>query len=148
MKVILKEDVAKLGKKGDIIEVSDGYGRNFLLPKNLALPATKANLNTAKEAANNKARKEAQNADEARLMAHELTKVNLSVPVRIGENGKLFGKVTGQTISDALKKINIDIDKKKISIKGEVTGEGEYEAVAKLHPTITGAIKFTVVREQ
>ena len=148
MKVILNEDVAKLGKKGDIIEVSDGYGRNFLLPKNLAAPATKANLNTAKEAANNKARKAAQNADEARLMAHELTKVTLTIPVRIGDNGKLFGKVTGQTIADALKKMNIDIDKKKISIKGEVTGEGEYEAVAKVHPEITGTIKFVVVREK
>ena len=148
MKVILNEDVAKLGKKGDIIEVSDGYGRNFLLPKNLASPATKANLNTAKEAANNKARKEAQNADEARLMAHELTKISLTIPVRIGENGKLFGKVTGQTVSEALKKMNVDIDKKKITIKGEVTGEGEYEAIAKLHPTIAGSVKFVVVREQ
>ena len=148
MKVILNEDVAKVGKKGEIVEVSDGYGRNFLLPKNLAAPATKENLNKAKEKAANAARKKQQNADEARLMASQLSKISLVIPVRIGENGKLFGKVTGQTVADALKKENIDIDKKKITVKGEVTGEGEYEAVIKVHPEITSNVKFTVVKER
>ena len=80
-------------------------------------------------------------------MANQLNKINLTVPVNIGENGKLFGKVSGQTIADTLKSQNIDIDKKKISIKGEVTGEGEYEAVIKVHPEITATVKFTVVKK-
>ena len=146
MKVILNEDVTKLGKKGEVVDVSEGYGRNFLIPKHLAEPATKANLNAAAERASNKAHRAQQSADEARLMAAQLAKIELVVPVNIGDNGKLFGKVTGQTIADALKSKNVDIDKKKISIKGEVTGEGKYEAVIKVHPEITATLSFTVVK--
>ena len=148
MKVILTEDVAKLGKKGEVIEVAEGYGRNFLLPKKLALPATKANLASADEVAKNKAYRAAQTADEAKLLAHELTKVSLTVPVRIGAGGKLYGKVTGQTIADALKKLGIDIDKKKISLPEAVTGVGAYEAIAKIHEGISATFKFTVVQEK
>ncbi len=147
MKVILSQDVAKLGNKGDVIDVAEGYGRNFLLPRRLAVPATKANLNAADEAAKNKAYKAAQNADEAKLLAHELTKVELNIPVRIGAGGKLYGKVTGQTVADALKKMNIDIDRKKITVP-DVTGVGEYVANAKIHEGITAAIKFNVVQEK
>ncbi len=147
MKVILNEDVAKLGKKGEVVEVSEGYGRNFLLPRKLAEPATKANLNAAGEKAASAARKKQQDADEARLLAAQLEKLALTIPVNVGDNGKLFGKVTGQTIAEALEKENVTVDKKKIAIKGEVTGEGEYEAVIKVHPQVTSVIKFTVVKK-
>lgn len=145
MKVILQQDVKKIGKKGEIIEVSEGYGRNFLLPKKLAIPATAQNLNVAKAQANSAARKKAMEADEARLMASQLEKVTVQLSVKIGANGKLFGSVGGKDVADALKKDhNIDIDKRKISLKSEVTGVGEYEAVIKVHPEITSTIRIIV----
>lgn len=147
MKVILQQDVKKLGKKGDIVEVSEGYGRNFLLPRKAAVPATAQNLNVANAQAGSKARKEAMAADEAKLMAKQLEKVEVKIPVRIGEGGKLFGSVTGKDVSEALKKQHIDIDKRKITIQGEVTGTGVYEAVIKVHPTVTSKIKVSVVAE-
>ena len=78
-------------------------------------------------------------------MAAQLEKVEVTIPVKIGEGGKLFGSVTGKDVAEALKKSNIDIDKRKISIKGEVTGAGTYEAVIKVHPSITSTIKINVV---
>lgn len=147
MKVILQQDVKKLGKKGDIVEVSEGYGRNFLLPRKAAVPATSQNLNVANAQAGSKARKEAMAADEAKLMAKQLEKVEVKIPVRIGDGGKLFGSVTGKDVSDALKKQHIDIDKRKITIQGEVMGTGVYEAVIKVHPSVTSKIKVRVVAE-
>ena len=147
MKVILSQDVKKLGKKGDIVEVQEGYGRNFLLPRKLAVLATAQSVNVAKQQAGSKARKEAMATDEAKLMASQLEKVEVTIPVRIGEGGKLFGSVTGKDVSEALKKQNIDIDKKKISIKGTVTGTGVYEAVIKVHPAITSTVKVNIGAE-
>lgn len=148
MKVILQQDVKKVGSKGDIVEVSEGYGRNFLLPKKLAVEATAANLETAKQKANSAARKKQQATDEARLLAAQLEKVSVKVAVRIGEGGKLFGSVTGKDVADALaKEHGIDVDRRKISLKIEVTGAGEYEAVIKVHPEIQSTIRVLVVAE-
>ena len=146
MKVILLEDVKKVGAKGDIVEVSDGYGRNFLLPKKLAAEATAANLNTAKEKAATKARKLQQEADEAKLLGAQLEKISVKIPVKLGKDGKLFGSVGGSDVAKALSKDHkLNIDKRKISIQGEVTGTGIYDAVIKLHPEVTGKIKVEVV---
>ena len=142
MKVILQTDIKNIGKKGEIVEVADGYGRNFLLPKKLALPASSENVNVAKAQAGAKARK-----DEAKLMAAQLEKVEVEIPVRIGENGRLFGAVTGKDVAAALKKKNIDVDRRKITIRGEVTGEGLYEAIVKVHPNISTTIKVHVQKE-
>lgn len=148
MKVILQQDVKKVGSKGDIVEVSEGYGRNFLLPKKLAVEATAANLETAKQKANSAARKKQQATDEARLLAAQLEKVSVKVAVRIGEGGKLFGSVTGKDVADALaKEHGIDVDRRKISLKSEVTGAGEYEAVIKVHSEIQSTIRVLVVAE-
>lgn len=148
MKVILQQDIKKVGSKGDIVEVSEGYGRNFLLPKKLAVEATAANLETAKQKANSAARKKQQATDEARLLAAQLEKVSVKVAVRIGEGGKLFGSVTGKDVADALaKEHGIDVDRRKISLKSEVTGAGEYEAVIKVHPEIQSTIRVLIVAE-
>ena len=148
MKVILQQDIKKVGSKGDIVEVSEGYGRNFLLPKKLAVEATAANLETAKQKANSAARKKQQATDEARLLAAQLEKVSVKVAVRVGDGGKLFGSVTGKDVADALaKEHGIDVDRRKISLKSEVTGTGEYEAVIKVHPEIQSTIGVVVVAE-
>ena len=145
MKVILQQDVKNVGKKGDIVEVSEGYGRNFLLPKKIAIIANAANENVAKAKAGSAARKKAQDTDEAKLMAAQLSKVTVTIPVKIGSNGRLFGSVTGKDISEALKKqFSIEVDKRKISLKTEVTGTGSYEAVIKVHPEITSTIKVEI----
>lgn len=146
MKVILQADVKKVGAKGDIVEVSDGYGRNYLLPKKLAVEANTANLNSAKVRAENKARKTQQEADEAKLLGAQLEKISVKVPVRLGKDGKLFGSVSGSDVAKALKDNHaLNVDKRKISIQGDVTGVGIYDAVIKLHPEITTKIKVEVV---
>ena len=147
MKVILLEDVKKLGKKNDIVEVSDGYARNFLMPKKLAVEATSVNLNTAKTKAESKARKAKQEADEAKLLGAQLEKISVKIPVKIGKDGKLFGSVGGSDIAKALKKDhNLNIDKRKISV-AEISGLGTYEAVIKLHAETSTKIKVEVVGE-
>ena len=146
MKVILQEDVKKVGAKGEVVEVSDGYGRNYLLPRKLAVEANAANLNSAKVKAENKARKLQQEADEAKLLGAQLEKISVRIPVKVGKDGKLFGSVGGGDVAKALN-VNhgINVDKRKIAIQGDVTGAGIYEAVVKLHPEVTTKIKVEIV---
>ena len=146
MKVILQEDVKKVGAKGEVVEVSDGYGRNYLLPRKLAVEANAANLNSAKVKAENKARRARQEADEAKLLGAQLEKVTVKIPVKLGKDGKLFGSVGGSDVAKALKENHsLNVDKRKISVQGEVTGAGIYDAVIKLHPEVTTKIKIEVV---
>ncbi|MBR1728865.1 MAG: 50S ribosomal protein L9 [Selenomonadaceae bacterium] len=146
MKVILQEDVKKLGVKGDIVEVSDGYGRNFLLPKKLAIVATSENLNIAKDKAQTKARRKAQESDEAQLLAAQLEKLTVKIPVKVGEGGKLFGSVGGVDVAKALKSNNgIEIDKRKISFNENVTAPGSYTVTIKLHQNVTCKMNVEIV---
>ncbi|WP_110954621.1 50S ribosomal protein L9 [Anaerosinus massiliensis] len=146
MKVILQQEVKKVGKKGDILEVSEGYARNFLLPKGYAVEATATNLNAVNQQKRSEERKKQQAVDEANLMAAQLSKIEVTIPVKIGEGGKLFGSVTGKDIAEALKKDhNIDIDKRKIEVKEGIKGIGDYEAVIKVHPEITSKIKVHII---
>lgn len=146
MKVILQQDVKKVGKKGDIIEVSEGYGRNFLLPKKYAVEATPVNLNAAKQQKRSEERRHQQAEDEARLMAAQLSKIEVTIPVKIGEGGKLFGSVTGKDIADALKqRHNIDLDKRKIELKETIRSLGNYEAVIRVHPEISSKIQVHII---
>lgn len=148
MKVILTADVKKVGKAGEIVEVADGYGRNYLLARKLAKPATAENINQAKTNAATSARRKAQASDEARLLASQLEKVNLIIPVNVGKDGKLFGSVTAADIAEALKKINgLDVDKRKISLEQEVTGAGDYVANVKLEPGIAAKLKFSITQK-
>lgn len=148
MKVILKADVKKVGKAGEVIEVAEGYGRNFLLPKGLAAEANAKNLNLARQKAGAAAHKKAQETDEARLLAAQLDKVEAVIAVKVGEGGKLFGSVTGKDVAEALHKAHgIELDKRKITLIPEVNGPGDYEAVIKIHPEIVSRIKVRIVAE-
>ena len=112
----------------------------------MAIEATSVNLNVANAQAKSQARKRQQETDEARLMASQLEKVSVTVPVKIGEGGKLFGSVTGKDIADVLKKEHgIEVDRRKIALKTEVTGPADYEAVIRVHPEITSTITVHVV---
>ena len=146
MQVILKEDVKKLGKKGDIVEVQEGYGRNFLIPKGLAAVANKENLNVAKAKIGAKAHADKKAEDEAKLMAAQLEKVEVTIKVKLGDGGKFFGKVTAKDVAEALQKKNIDIDKKKINLP-DIDGLGEYDANIKLYPNISSKIKVNIEEE-
>lgn len=148
MKVILQQEVKKLGKKGDVIEVSEGYARNFLLPKQYAVEANATNLNAVRQQKSAQARKQQQAADEARLMAAQLAKIEVTIAVKIGEGGKLFGSVTGKDVADWLKaKHNIDIDRRKIEFKDSVKGLGDYEAVIRVHPEITSKVLVHIIAD-
>lgn len=147
MKVILLQDVKKLGKKDDIIEVSEAYARNVLLAKKVAIEATPANLNNIKQKKGSEARKAQIQAEEAVLLGAQLKKVTVTIPVKIGEGGKLFGSVTGKDVADALEKqCQITIDKRKIEIDGTVRGEGSYTATIKVHPEVTSRVTVNIVK--
>lgn len=148
MKVILKKDVKNVGKADDEVEVAEGYGRNFLIPRGLAVIANAQNKNLAAQKKGAAAHHKAQAADEARLLAKQLQSVEVTIPVRIGEGGKLFGSVTGKDVAESLKQNQgLEIDKRKISVSPEVTGVGDYEAIIKVHPEITSKVKVHVVAQ-
>ena len=148
MKVVLLQDVKKLGKKGDVVEVSDGYGRNVLIRKGVGVEGTKANLNTAAQQKESKAFKSQVAADEAVIMASQLKKVNLLVKVQTGADGKIFGSVTGQTIADALKEqYKFEVDKKNIKLKSPIKTTGEYDVDVWIHQQVTSTIHVSVVAE-
>jgi len=146
MKVILIQDVKGSGKKGDVVNVAEGYARNFLFPKNLAIEATEANM---KELARQKAALEAKKAEElgnARLLAKQLEKVSLTLPVKIGEGGKLFGSINTKDIGEQLEKqYGLEIDKRKIELKGPIKSVGTYQVAIKLHPEVTATIDIKVI---
>lgn len=147
MKVILLQDVKKLGKKDDIIEVSEAYARNVLLAKKVAIEATAVNLNNIKQKKGSEARKAQIQAEEAVLLGAQLKKVTVTIPVKIGEGGKLFGSVTGKDVADALEKqCKITIDKRKIEIDGTVRGEGTYTATIKVHPEVMSQVTVNIVK--
>jgi len=148
MKVILQQEVKKLGKKGEIIEVSEGYARNYLLPQKLAIPATAINVNTAKQQKEAEVRKSQRLQDEAKLHAAQLSKLAVTLAVKTGEGGKLFGSVTSKDIADALKaQHGIDIDKRKIELKDSVKSLGSFPVTIKLHPEVAAQIEVTVTAQ-
>ena len=148
MEVILLQDVKSLGKKGDIVKVAEGYGRNFLLPRGVAKAATAANKNQAvmdKKVAEHRA---AQRKDEAEMLASQVAKVTVKLTVKMGENGKMFGNVTSKDVAAALfKQTGLNIDRRNIELKMPVKGPGDYVAVAKLHPDIASEFNVRVDAE-
>ena len=148
MKVILLQDVKSLGKKGDVVETAEGYGRNYLLPRKLAKEATAANLNQAKADKATAAHRAAQAKDEAVVLGAQIEKITVNMKVRVGENGKMFGSVASKDVAEALiKQTGLNIDRRKIELKSAVKGLGEYTAVAKLHPAERIFVKFIAANQ-
>lgn len=145
MKVILLQDIKNVGKKDEIINSSDGYARNYLFPKKLAVEATKDNLNQLKARQDTAKRKKEQEKEEAKQLAEKLKKITLSIQVKAGENGKIFGGVTAKEIAENLKEQqNIEIDKKKIIVKETIKALGNYSVEIKLYEGISANLAVSV----
>lgn len=147
MKVILKADVKSLGKKGDLVNTSDGYARNYLFPRNLAVEANAENLNVYNSQQAAAAHRKAEEKKAAEELRARLSTVKVIIKGKVGANGCLQGAVTTKDVAEALKaQTGIEVDKKKISMKLAVRGFGKYTAEVKLYPEITG--ELTVMVEQ
>ena len=145
MKVILLSDVKKLGKKGDIVETAEGYGRNYLIPRKLAKEATTVNMNQALQDKKVAEHRAAQRKDEAVMLASQVEKVTVKLKLKVGANGKLFGAITSKDVAEALiKQTGLEVDRRKIELGETVKLPGSYIAVAKLHPEISAKFKVLV----
>lgn len=147
MKVILRKNFDQLGKVGDIVNVKDGYGRNYLIPRQIAYQATKGNILALEEEKKQILKKEAKELDAAQKLSAEIEKVSITIPVKVGEEDKIFGSVTNQMIADSLKEKGFDVDKRKIEITEPIKSLGIYSVAVKLHPSVTATVKTWVVRE-
>lgn len=145
MKVILLEDVKSLGKKGQIVDVSDGYARNFILAKKLGLEANPKNMNDLKLRKAHEDKLAAQRLEEAKKFAEELKGVQVVLSIKAGEGGKLFGSISSKEIAQAAKdQLNIEIDKKKMVLPSPIKVVGTTLVPIKLHPQVTGELKVIV----
>jgi large subunit ribosomal protein L9 len=146
MKLILRDDVEPLGQLGDIVTVKAGYGRNFLIPKGLAQPATKASLKQFElERKKLEAKVNAQRA-EAQALKDKIEEGPLLINVRVGEGDKMYGSVTPHHIGDALAAKGVEIDRKKIQLDNPIRSLGEHELEIKLHPEVRAQLKIVVAR--
>lgn len=145
MKVILKADVKGSGKKGDILEVSDGYAKNFLFKKGLAEPATASGVNAVTQQRTAQAFHKAENERQLRELAVKLNGTEVTVPIRAGENGKTFGSVTTAQVSAALSELGYDVDKKKIVMKEQIKQLGVYDMEIRFMEKVSTKIKVKVV---
>jgi large subunit ribosomal protein L9 len=147
MEVILKEDVNKLGHRGDVVKVADGYGRNYLLPGKLAIEATLANRAVIEQMKGSAIRKSAKEKASAEELAKTLSQVELTFERKTGENDHLFGSVTSGDIAHQLELQGYTIDRRKISLEEPLKSLGEYHVPIKLHREVTSHIKVTVAAE-
>ena len=145
MKIILLEDVKSLGKKGEIVTVSDGYARNMILPKKLGLEATSKNLNDLKLQNQHAEKVAKENLEAARNFAEELKDKKVEVKMKAGEGGRTFGSISTKEIAEAAKKqLGLELDKKKMILKDPIKSLGTYEIQIKLHPQVTGTFSVHV----
>jgi len=145
MKVILKQDVEKLGKAGDVVKVAPGYGRNYLIPRHLAVEATPGNMKIAEMEKVTQARRDHREKESASILAHEIAKLTVTIRRKSGEEGSLYGSVTALDIADFLTTHKIDIDKRKIQLEEPIKTIGEYQVPIRLHREVT--VPVTVIVE-
>jgi len=147
MEVILKEDVLNLGHRGDVVKVADGYGRNFLLPRKLALQATDANKAVIEQMKSAAARRSASEKVQAEELAGKLEAVVLSFTRKTSESGQLFGSVTSADIAAELANKGVEVDRRKIALNEPLKSVGEFSVAIKLHREVTAHVKVQVVAE-
>ena len=145
MKVILLQDVKALGKKGEVVNVNDGYARNFILPKKLGVEANGKNLNDLKLQKNNEAKVAQEHLDAAKKLAEELKAGKVVLTMKVGEGGRTFCSVSSKEIAEAVKEqMHLDIDKKKIQLKEQIKTLGTHIVSVKLHPEVTAELNVSV----
>ena len=145
MKVILLQDVKALGKKGEVVNVNDGYARNFILPKKLGVEANGKNLNDLELQKNNEAKVAQEHLDAAKKLAEELKAGKVVLTMKVGEGGRTFGSVSSKEIAEAVKEqMHLDIDKKKIQLKEQIKTLGTHIVSVKLHPEVTAELNVSV----
>jgi large subunit ribosomal protein L9 len=147
MEVILKEDVATLGSRGDVVKVAEGYGRNFLLPRKLAIEATKGNRAVIDQMKNAAVRRTASEKSDAEVLAKQFDGVILGFTRKVGEKDHLFGSVTSSDIAEALEKKGFDVDRRKIQLDEPLKSLGEFDVPIKLHRDVTARFKVIVAKE-
>lgn len=146
--MILKQDIRALGKKGDVKEVADGYGRNYLLPKGLAIEATAGNLKILADQKEMTAQKELREMEEAKELAGRLDGLEINFKVKTGEGGRLFGSITGKDLTDQIyQKTKIELDKRKLEIEDAIKNLGKHQVKVHLYKGITAEINVNVVAE-
>ena len=147
MQLILREDVPKLGRRGDVVQVSDGYGRNYLLPRKLAALLTEGNQKMVEQMKAASLRREAKEQGESEQLAQMLAKVTVTIARKAGETGTLFGSVTSLDVADALGKLGYQIDRRKIHLDDPIKQLGEYPVPVRLHRDVTASVTVQVVAE-
>lgn len=149
MLVLLKQDVKGSGKAGDIVKVSDGYARNMLLPKGLAVEATDANIRAAEKQKERIAQKAAEDRAAAEELSEALKEKSITIKAKAGEGGRLFGAITSKDIAEAASaQLNLEIDKKKIELDSPIKSVGTYTAILRLYSEIKGELKISVEGEE
>jgi large subunit ribosomal protein L9 len=147
MEVILKEDVAKLGNRGDVVRVAEGYGRNYLLPKKLAIEATQANKAVIEQMKAAAVRKSAKDKSDAETLAKQFDGVSVSFARKVGEKDHLFGSVTSSDIASELTKQGFNVDRRKIHLDDPLKTLGEFHVPVKLHRDVTAHVKVVINKE-
>lgn len=147
MKVILRQNYNKLGSVGDVVDVKDGFARNYLIPRSIAFRATEGNLKALEQEKKQLARKEEKVIQDSEKLAAQLGSVSLTITMKVGEDDKLFGAVTSQMIADSLTEKGYSIDKRIIELEEPIKTLGIFEVPVKLHSKVTAKVKVWVVRE-
>ncbi len=148
MKAILKEDIKGLGKCGDVVEVKDGYGRNYLFPRNLAIPATKKNLRSIDEVTKQKQLRENKKRRKDERVKAQIEKISCTAEVSVGEEDRVFGSVTSSDIAELLKEKGFDIDRRTIELEESIKALGVYTVPIKISKDVTANLKLWVVKKQ
>ena len=147
MELILREDIAHLGHRGDVVRVSNGYGRNYLLPRKLAVPVSEGNRKVVEQEKAATVRREVHEKSEAEQLAGMLSTATVSVARKAGETGALFGSVTSMDVAEALAKLGFQLDRRKILLENPIKQLGEYQIPVRLHHEVTASVTVQVVPE-